>query len=88
MGKFPAVAEGMQDVPHTCFQQVTFVACAPLDAREECAVSLTGETRKLTVVGNIPELGAWSLTKGITLRQFKNGVSRSRACTEDLQGNR
>lgn len=45
---------------------------APLDGHEECAISLTGETRKLTIVGNIPELGGWSLRKGITLKQFKS----------------
>lgn len=53
--------------------QVTFMAVAPLDRQEECAISLTGETRKLTVVGNIPELGEWSLKKGITLKQLKSG---------------
>jgi hypothetical protein len=62
----------------TRFTQVTFIAYAPLDIREERAVSLTGETRKLTVVGNIPELGGWSLTKGITLRQYKNGEAHGR----------
>ena len=55
--------------------QVVFKAFAPLDSREECAVSLTGDTRKLTVVGSIPELGNWSLRRGTTLRQAKAGVS-------------
>lgn len=40
-------------------EQVKFRAVAPLDSREECAVSLTGDTRKLLVVGNTPELGGW-----------------------------
>lgn len=41
---------------------------------EEYSISLKADTRKMMVVGNIPELGGWSLVKGVTLLQEKAGI--------------
>ena len=72
---FQVLVHLLYERPLLAILQVIFTAVAPLDRQEECAISLTGETRKLTVVGNIPELGEWSLKRGITLKQLKSGQS-------------
>ena len=54
---------------------MTFTAVAPLDHSEACSESLKADIRKMIVVGNVPELGAWSLLKGITLVQEKAGMT-------------